>query len=138
MKTLFFSTLMLFFFSASYAQIFKFDVDGMCQREKTDGGSWTKWTDWTDVDLKIDIDFNKDQVVIHLNGKMVYKISEYKAEEIDSDGDSTHEFVCTDPDGVSCRIRLVILKSQDSKIQLYIDYPQNMFAFNLKLVQQID
>lgn len=134
MKTLFFSTLMLFFVSAGYAQMFNFQVEDMCQREKSELGTWSKWSDWTKVDMKIDLDLDNDVVILHLNGKMNYKITEYKPEEIDSDGDSTHEFVCTDPDGVACRIRLVILKSQNSKIQLYIDYPSNMFAFNLKSI----
>jgi hypothetical protein len=132
MKTLFFSTLMMLFVSTGHAQMFNFEVEDMCQREKSDEGTWSSWSEWTAVEMKIDLDLDNDKVILHLNGKMIYKISEYKPEETDSDGDSIHEFVCTDPDGLACRIRLVILKSQNSKIQLYIDYPTNMFAFNLK------
>jgi hypothetical protein len=134
MKTIVLSVLMTLFITTGFSQTFNFTSNEMCSREKSSSGTWTTWTDWVTVDVKIDLNLDKDQVIIHINSPMKYVITEYKPEAVDADGDTTYEFVCTDPDGVSCRIRLVFRKSQNDTIQLYIDYPSNMFAFNLKQV----
>ncbi len=134
MKTLGLSIALMLFTSIGFSQVFKFETENVCFREKTDAGTWTNWSDWKELNMSLHIDFDNDKVIIFLDNKVIFNISEYKPEEIDADGDSTHEFVCTDNDGVKCRIRLMILKSDNDRIQLYIDYPNYMFAYNLKLL----
>jgi len=121
--------------SASFAQISKFQTESMCYKEKSDEGTWTSWSDWMAFDLKIHIDFDNDRVYVFSDDKRTFKISEYLPEEIDGDGDSVYEFICVDADGVSCRIRLMILKTNDNKIQFYIDYFNYMFAYNVILLE---
>lgn len=135
MKALISSIILVMFTAIGFSQtVFKFQTVNACMREKTDAGTWTDWSAWTELDYQIQIDFDNDKVTIFLQNPVIYKISEYKPEEIDADGDSTHEFVCTDNDGVKCRIRLMILKSDNDRIQLYIDYPNYMFAYNVTLI----
>ena len=49
----------------------------------------------------------------------------------DVDDDETLKFQCVNEDGLKCFVRFVILKSQNGRKQLYVDFADMSWMYNI-------
>lgn len=114
----------------SAAQVLKLKSTGFSYKVKN-GDTWSKWSDWEDSSLLITIDTDKARVTIYSKDTQVYDIAQNEGTSHDSDGDETLSFYCIDKKGLKCRVRLVKLHSQGGRLQLYVDYNDIMWGYNV-------
>ena len=84
-----------------------------------------------ETSVLITIDLNKERITIYSKETQVYDVAENEGETYDNDGDITLSLFCVDKDGLTCRIRLVKLISQDGRNQLYVDYNDMKWVYNV-------
>ncbi|GEM_PF-1609965 len=114
----------------SQAQIHKLRAEAFAYKYVLDG-EWTDWTDWEDVSIIVTIDTDKERIKIYSKETQIYHMAKDAGKSIDEDGDETWEILCIDEDGKECSVRLVILHSQGNQGQLYVDYPEMTFVYNV-------
>ncbi|MCS7212411.1 MAG: hypothetical protein NZ844_12385, partial [Chloroherpetonaceae bacterium] len=121
----------LFAFSTpSVAQVYKLKSTGFSYKVKN-GDTWSRWSDWEDSGLLITIDLDKARITIFSKDTQVYNIARNEGTSHDSDGDETLSLYCVDKKGLNCRVRLVQLHSQGGRLQLYVDYNDIMWGYNV-------
>ncbi len=138
MKTKFFS---LFLFGAFLltsttlsAQVIKLRSTGLAYKVQTDD-EWSDWSDFEDTDVLITLDVDNSRFTVYSAEKQVYDISENEGMTTDSDGDDFYAFYCVDQDGKTCRIRFAILHSQDESMQLYVDFNDMKWVYNVRNIE---
>jgi hypothetical protein len=115
-----------------YSQVTKFKTTSLSIKTKNEySQKWTKWSEPENADILITIDLTNERIKIFSNEEQVYDIIKYYEKDIDSDGDETLSFQCINKDGLKCIVRFVILKSQNSRRQLYIDFSDMMWVYNI-------
>jgi hypothetical protein len=129
----FFITIILFlpFNLASYSQVLKLKSTSFSSKYKINDYNWSEWAEWQNVSVLITIDITKERITIYSKATQVYDIAENEGESYDSDGDKTLSLYCVDKDGLTCRIRLLKLISQDNRTQLYVDYNDMKWVYNV-------
>lgn len=96
----------------------------------TENKTWTKWSSWEDVSNLVVFNFGTERVTIYAKETLIYDMIGYNNYE-DKDGDDVHKFTCVDDDGTECKLRLLILKNQNQKTQIYVDYDRLQIAYNV-------
>lgn len=130
-KTLF-ALLLTTLVSISFAQVTKFKSSGFATKFKNEySGNWGKWSDFKETEVLITIDLTNERIKIFSKKEQVYDIIKYFDKETDSDGDETIEFQCVNEDGLKCHVRFVILNSQNGRRQLYVDFSDVMWVYNI-------
>lgn len=122
--------LLVFSVSISFGQVLKLKSTSLSSKYKTEYG-WTDWAEWEEVSVLITIDLQKERITIYSAEKQIYDIAENEGKEYDSDGDEILSFYCVDKDGLMCRIRFVTLHSVDNQLQLYVDYNNMKWVYNV-------
>lgn len=134
-RQLFFSIgLMIALFTSSataFGQVYKLKSTSYSSKYKVNDYRWSDWAEWEESNVLITIDINKDRITIYSKLTQVYDIAENEGETFDNDGDITLSLFCVDKDGLTCRIRLVKLISQDGRNQLYVDYDDLKWVYNV-------
>lgn len=126
------STIILLVFSmTSYGQVYKLKSSSLSIKTKINDYKWSDWSDWEEASILITIDVNKDRITIYSKETQIYDVAENEGESYDSDGDKTLSFYCVDKNGLTCRIRLIKLISQDNRNQLYVDYSDMKWVYNV-------
>lgn len=92
---------------------------------------WTKWSSWEDVSNLVVLNFGTERITIYAKETFVYDMVGYNNHK-DKDGDDVYKFTCVDDDGTECKVRLLILNSQNKNTQIYIDYDRLQVAYNVK------
>lgn len=117
------------------SQVIKLKTTSMAIKIKSDYGTWGEWSEWSEESMLATIDLDKDRITIYSNETQIYDVAENEGETTDADGDVTFSLFCLDKDGLTCRIRLVRLNSQSGQNQLYVDYDDMRWVYN---VYQLD
>jgi hypothetical protein len=77
------------------------------------------------------MDIDKDRITIYSKETQIYDVAENEGKTTDSDGDDFWSFYCVNEDGLTCRVRLAKLNSQNGRNQLYIDFNDMKWVYNL-------
>lgn len=128
MKKLFLLVAMLFAFFTANAQVLKFQTTEFAYRQKNDAGKWMEWTDWDESSLLVVINFEKNRVSIYSNTPQEYDIFDYDEGVEENDGSKTYTLKCIDKDGDRSNLRI---RFTDGVVQLYVDYDDFMFVYNM-------
>jgi len=130
-----FTTAMILIFSISFSfgQILKLKSTSLSFKVKLDYG-WSDWADWEETSVLITVDSQKDRIIIYSKEKQIYDIAENEGTDFDSDGDETLSLYCVDKDGLTCRIRFVTLHSNNEQLQLYVDYKDIKWVYNVYIL----
>lgn len=91
----------------------------------------TLWSNYQELDAKIKMDIDNSQFSIYFSDTNVFNITENEGMTTNEDGDDTYSYYCTDINGIICRIRFMILHSQEEIMQLYIDYNDSNWVYNV-------
>ncbi|RYE17315.1 MAG: hypothetical protein EOP51_24130 [Sphingobacteriales bacterium] len=118
---------------AAYAQVTKFKTSGGSVKfyNKT-AQSWKPWEALENAsDILITLDPDADRIKIFSSSEQVFDIIKFYDVVEDSDGDEVIPFQCVDQDGRKCKLRFMILHSQNKRKQLYVDYSDMMVMYNI-------
>jgi hypothetical protein len=133
LKTNLITIFFFFTFSICYSQVTKFKTNsGYTKFFNENAQKWKEWEKLTNaVDILITLDMTNERIKIFSQSEQVYDIIKYYEKKTDSDGDDTISFQCVDQDGLKCKIRFLILNSEDGKKQLYVDYADMVILYNI-------
>lgn len=92
---------------------------------------WSDWTDWESTSVLILMDLSNERITIFSKEKQIYDIIRFKDKYIDSDGDEVFAMTCINEDGLTCQLRLMKLNSQNGRNQLYIDFNDMKWVYNV-------
>ena len=134
MKNIILLFTLLLSYSICNSQVLKFRSFSSCIKSKTSYG-WTKWSEPTENNILIVFNLDKERITIYSKETQVYDIYRTYKRETDSDGDYTYKYSCIDADGLRCSIRWVKLNSQEGRLQVYIDYSDTMWMYNVNLIE---
>ncbi len=127
---LFFAFLLTGF--TSFGQVIKFKSTSFSSKYKNESTSkWSTWSKLEETEVLITIDLDDQRIKVFSKSEQEYDIIKYFDKEIDSDGDETLKFHCVNEDGRKCYVRFVILHSKDGQRQLYIDFADLMWMYNI-------
>ncbi len=112
------------------AEVHKWQATSLAFRTLDDYGYWSEWTDWEDCSILVVFNLNTDRVNIYSNETQEYDIYDYLDESYDNNGSKTVTLKCIDADGLRCTMRL--RTQSDGQKQLYVDYSDFMFVYNIE------
>ncbi|MFY7739593.1 MAG: hypothetical protein ACOVQC_03665 [Flavobacterium sp.] len=132
MKIKFFTLISTLFILCSYGQVVKCKTTGLAFRSKDETTDlWSKWSEFEAVELLLIIDADNNRIKIFSKEEQVYDIIKTYESIIDDDGDKTSKWLCINEDGLKCFVRLVKLNSQEGRNQIYVDFEDLMFVYNI-------
>jgi hypothetical protein len=131
-KKIYFAFLFILVTNSSFGQLTKFKSSSYTSKFKNENtGNWSKWSELEKTEVLITIDITNERIKIFSKKEQVYDIIKYYDKQTDSDGDETMQFQCVNEDGLKCYVRFVILNSQNGRRQLYIDFADLMWVYNI-------
>ena len=133
-KLLFITALCFFFYISANSQVLKFRTTSLSTNEKKEIGDWKGWSEFKDSNMLVTLDTEAQRIIIYANETQKFDITEYEELKKDEDGDDVFTFYCVDNEGINCRIRFMTLHSRNGKRQMYVDYEDIGFAFNIYLL----
>ncbi len=132
MKKLLFAILFTLLANTLIAQVTKFKSTSYASKTKNEyTKKWSKWSAFEETEVLITIDLTNERIRIFSKKEQVYDIIKYYDKETDSDGDETLQFLCVNEDGIKCFVRFVVLNSQNGRRQLYVDFADMMWVYNI-------
>lgn len=93
-------------------------------------GEWSKWSDWIESDCRVNINLDSDKIIIFSNEPQIYKIIELKEVKEDKSSGQQIIFRVIDQDDDYGDLRL--RKQKDGNLQLYVDFADIMWVYNIK------
>lgn len=111
----------------SFGQIVNLQSTSSAFKDSTE----VEWSDFETTNAFIIMDIDNSRFSIYSSDTNVYIITENEGMTTDEDGDDTYSYFCTDNNGIICRIRFMILHSQEEIMQLYIDYNNSNWVYNV-------
>ena len=111
----------------SFAQIVTLHSTSSAFKDSTQ----TEWSNFEVSNAIINMDIDHSQFSIYSIDTNIYTITENEGMTTNEDGDDTYSYYCTDNNGIICRIRFMILHSQEELMQLYVDYSDSNLLYNL-------
>lgn len=112
------------------AEVFKFQATSISSKYFNEYGYWSEWSEWENCNILVVINSSAERINIYSSVPQEYDIYDSHDVSYDNDGGQTATFNCIDADGLRCDIRL---RSQsDGQIQLYVDYNNFMFVYNIE------
>lgn len=118
--------------SSSFAQSYKYYSTEFAYKVKNDYGTWSEWSDWVSSHCLITINLDRNVINIYSDEPQEYDIYDYDDSFIDDrDGGQSLTLKCVDRDALRCQIRLRV--QTNSQLQLYVDYNDVMFVYNIIL-----
>ena len=132
-KTIFFTLLLVLTINISFSQVIKFRTTSTASSSFVD--KIQKWGNWEEEsnskDILISMDITNERIKIYSKTEQVFDIIEYYAKTTDDDNDEVISFQCVDKDGSKCKFRIVTIKSQENRKQLYVGYSDVTFLYNM-------
>lgn len=125
-------SLSVFMTELSYAQVLKLKSTALALRVKNDDNRWSDWSDWESTSVLIVVE--ESRITVYSKEKQVYDIIENEGKRTDSDGDDILSYYCINEDGARCRLRLIKRNSRNGENQLYVDFNDMKWVYNLKLL----
>ncbi|NHE58965.1 hypothetical protein [Cyclobacterium plantarum] len=127
---LFFSVFMT---ETSFGQVIKLKTTALAMKFKHDDNRWSDWSDWERTSVLIVADDNR--ITVYSKEKQVYDIIENEGKKTDSDGDDVWSYFCINEDGARCRLRLIKRNSRNGEAQLYVDFNDMKWVYNIELLE---
>lgn len=129
MKRIIFLLLLLVSLTSASAQVYKYKTTEIAYKIKTDG-LWSEWSEWKTCDILTVINLDKEVISIYSQEVQEYDIVKSYDVEYDDDGGQMCTFVCVNEDGLRCNIRLRV--QEDNQLQLYVDFKDMMWVYNIR------
>ena len=129
--------LLLFLFlglNYGFSQTYKFKTTGLSVSVKEGNGKFGNWSELKPVSIVVNLDTNKNRIVIYSEAIQLFDIVEYLPVEENSK-DLIYPFVCKDNNGEDCTLSFITRKSQDNRKQLYVKYIDRVLAYNIDVVE---
>lgn len=134
MQKIFLSILFTFIITLTFSQVYKFRSSTFQMKTK-DSNGWSKWTEPNESDILLVFNITKLRITIFSKKDQVYDIYKRYEQQTDSDGDLTFEYSCVDEEGLKCHVRWVRLNSQNGRLQIYVDFSDVMWMYNVALLE---
>jgi hypothetical protein len=115
---------------ASASDILKWQATELAYKTTDDWGNWSEWSDWEDCSVLIVINTATDRVNIYSSTPQEYDVYDTESAVNDNDGGSSITFHCVDANGLRCDMRIRV--KANGQVQLYIDYNDIMFVYNVE------
>ena len=135
MKLKFIFFILLFFTINNYcfSQISKDRAIEVSYKTMNSYGKWSAFSEWQDCNIVIVTDLDKNLFTIYSKEIQEFDIIKFFPTITDENGQKIYEMLCIDKDGKRCHIRYRFLnKGQYARSQLYIDYNNIIFVYNLE------
>jgi hypothetical protein len=123
--------LLLIFTSSAFGQVYKMRSTSLSSKYKINNYRWSDWSEAEEASILMTIDMNKDRIIIYSKETQIYDIAEYEGKTTDDDGDDFISYYCVNEEGITCRVRLAKLNSQNGRNQIYIDFSDFRFVYNV-------
>jgi hypothetical protein len=129
MKKIALTFLLILCFGISFSQTYTYRTVSVST--KSDGGQWSMSSQ---LNVLITVSSSSQRIKIYTNNIQTFDILTAEDLIIDADGDYTYPFWCIDNEGKYCGVRLVNLKSQGGRSQIYVDYKYISVLYNINKV----
>lgn len=120
----------LVFSTTSFGQTLKMKTSSVSYIEKNSKNEWGKWSDFVKAELVVTIDGKKDRIVINSAEIQVFSIKSY-GDKIENETSKIVPFDCVDNNGSKCKILVITRKDEGNRMQLYINYSEVKFVYNI-------
>lgn len=118
-----------------FGQITKLRSTTFAYKTKINDYQWNNWSSWEASNVLISIFDSDDRIVIYSEELQTYDLIKDEGKSVDSDGDVTLSLLCIDNEGLRCRVRLVVLNSENGRMQFYVDYDNIKWVYNVYLLE---
>ncbi|WP_348800296.1 hypothetical protein [Flavobacterium adhaerens] len=125
--------LVLFLFlglNQGFSQAYRFKTTGLSVSVKEKSGKFGNWSVLKPVAIVVNLDTQKNRIVIYSEAIQLFDIVEYLPTE-ENDTDLIYPFVCKDNNGENCTLSFITRKKQDNRKQLYVKYEDRVLAYNI-------
>ena len=122
---------LLTFSATAFGQVYKLKSTSFSSKYKINDYRWSEWSEATESSVLITFDLNKERITIYSKTTQVYDIAEYEGKTTDEDGDDFYSYYCVNEDGLTCRVRLAKLNSQNGRNQVYVDFSDMRWMYNV-------
>jgi len=125
--------LLLFLFvglNQGFSQVYKFKTTGLSVAVKEKNGKYGDWSELKLVNILVNLDTNKNRIVVYSEAIQLFEIVQYLHEE-ESKTDIIYPFECKDNNGEDCNVSFVTRKNQGNRKQLYIKYEDRVLMYNV-------
>jgi hypothetical protein len=130
LKKIFLLLFLFFGMNQAFSQVYKFKTTGLSVVAKGTNGKYGDWSELKLVNILINLDTNKNRIVIYSEAIQLFEIIEYLPAE-ESENDLVYPFVCKDNNGEDCTLSFITRKKQDNRKQLYIKYDNRVLVYNV-------
>lgn len=131
MRILVFGFFLILGIQTSNCQTYKFITTGFSVMEKLKTGSWGKWSDIEKASIMINLDTNKNRIVVYSQEIQLYNIISYTEKE-ENENDLIYGFTCEDNDKLPFTISIITRKKQNNRKQLYINQKNVILVYNIE------
>ena len=131
-KTLLAFLIMLCSSLTANAEVLKLRSTEYSYKYQYDSGYWSDWSAWESTSVLIVINLSTERVTIYSELKQEYDIYNSSDTEYKSDGSEIITLSCVDADGIQCEMR--IRKQSDGQVQLYVDYADISWVYNVQFI----
>jgi hypothetical protein len=122
---------LVFLSTITLGQVYKLKSFSFSSKQKINSYAWSDWSDPSETSVLITFDLNKERITIYSQTTQVYDIAEYEGQTTDEDGDDFLSYYCVNQDGLTCRVRLAKLNSQNGRNQVYVDFSDLKWMYNV-------
>ena len=130
-KTFGLMIVLLTFSVTAFGQVYKLKSTSFSSKYKINDYRWSEWSEATETSVLITFDLDKERITIYSKTTQVYDIAEYEGKTTDEDGDDFYSYYCVNQDGATCRVRLARLNSQNGRNQVYVDFSDMKWMYNV-------
>ncbi len=128
LKPLLVAALLIWVSAPAMAEVLKLRATSYSYKEADAEGNWGEWSEWEASSVLIVI--NNDRITIYSKVTQEYDVYDGSDFEDDYGGGRSMEMKCVDRNGLRCGIRL---RQKDDYWQLYVDYDDAMWVYNVEL-----
>jgi len=114
-----------------FSQVYKNRATEVAYKYNDSHGRWSKWSDWTNCDILVVTDLDKETFTIYSKEAQEFDIVNYYEKEYDAEGVEVFRMFCVDKEGIRCNIRERFVDDGVYFAQLYVDYADFMYVYNL-------
>lgn len=114
-----------------YSQVYKYRAKQVAFKSKNSYDKWTKWSEWEDCNILTVVNLDKSTFTIYSKETQEFDVIKFYPKEYDDEGVEIFRLLVVDKDGLRCNIRQRFTKSEYFHSQLYIDYADFMYVYNL-------
>lgn len=115
---------------SGFSQTIKIKTNSVSFTERNAKGAWNVWSDFKPAEILITIDAAKDRIVVNSPEIQVFSIKEY-GDKIENETEKIVPFTCVDANGSKCIVLVITKKTENNRMQFYINYSDVKFVYNI-------